>query len=125
MDRPKFICLKRAVIGFVASCLAVGVTVWAMLTYVPQSSPIYFAIGAAFATYYCMTLTLRTSVREAYRAGEVGRRLPARRRLAANDPATLKRRSGILARTVFSSDDSPESHVGLPRELVDCSTVED
>lgn len=111
MDRPKFICLKRAVIGFVASCLAVTVTVWAMQTYVPQSARLVFAIGAAFATFYCMTLSMRSAVQEAYHAGEVGRRLPARRGLRAIESKTSGAHSSAAARTVFSAGVESDSRI--------------
>ncbi|MCB9858210.1 MAG: hypothetical protein H6818_21195 [Phycisphaerales bacterium] len=103
MIRPKFICFKRAVIGFVASCLAVAVTIWAMQTYVPQSSRLVFAVGAAFATFYCMTLAMRSAVREAHRAGEVGRRLPARRTPRTIESTPVGGNPGLAARTVFSA----------------------
>lgn len=109
MSGPRFICFKRSVIGFAASCLAVTVTVWALATYVPRRAPVLFAVGAAFATFYCMTLALRAAVREAYRAGEVGRRLPARRTPRSIMAAPLRGRPELAARTIFSADDTLDS----------------
>ncbi|HPF38804.1 MAG TPA: hypothetical protein P5081_06065 [Phycisphaerae bacterium] len=104
MHRPKFIFLKRVVIGFVTSVLAVFMTVWAMRTYVPQANPILLAVGATFATFYCMALALRGAVREAYQAGEIGRRLPTRRRTLAMQTARDGAPHGVPARTIFSAD---------------------
>lgn len=104
MNRVKLICFKRIVIGFATSCLGVVVTTWALKTYVPNSTPYLFAGGAAFATLYCMSLAMRAAIREAYRAGEVGRRLPTRRVRGAIE--AQRDRSGMRrpARTVFSAD---------------------
>lgn len=119
MERSKIICLKRIVIGFVVSCLAVSVTVWAMMTYVPQSSPIFFAMGAAFATFYCMTFTMRAAIRESYHAGEVGRRLPVRRPSRTDTP---KR---IPARTLFSAADESTPLEAAHQETVASSSFGD
>lgn len=102
MNRPKLICLKRIVIGFAASCLAVTVTVWALRTYLPQSSHYLYAGGAAFATFYCMSISIRAAIREAYHAGEIGRRLPTRRTIASKGNQSDGKPLLAPARTIFS-----------------------
>ncbi len=125
MERSRIICLKRIVIGFVVSCLAVSVTVWAMMTYVPQSSPIFFAIGAAFATFYCMTFTMRAAIRESYHAGEVGRRLPVRRSSRTDGSSKTNTPKRIPARTLFSAADDSMPPEAEHRETVASSSFGD
>lgn len=74
--RYRLILAKRILLGFFGSAVAVIVTVWAINTYAGRVSPFMVAGAASLATFYTMTLALRGAVREAYRAGEVGRRLP-------------------------------------------------
>ncbi len=76
MQRYRIIFAKRTLLGFVGSACAVFITVWAINTYAGRVSPFVIAAASSVATFYMMTLALRGAVKEAYRAGEVGRRLP-------------------------------------------------
>ena len=76
MQRHRLIYAKRTLLGFVGSACAAFITVWAIDTYAGRVSPFVIAGASSLATFYMMTLALRGAVKEAYRAGEVGRRLP-------------------------------------------------
>jgi hypothetical protein len=83
MTPTRIIYIKRIVIGFAISTPAVAATTWSLVTYVPNVPPAAIAVGAWFATFYPMMLIVRSAVRDAHRAGEVERRLPALRRVRA------------------------------------------
>jgi len=76
VPRYRIIYAKRTLFGLLASAGAVFITVWAIDTYAGRVSPFLIAAASSLATFYMMTIALRGAVKEAYRAGEVGRRLP-------------------------------------------------
>ena len=109
----RVICIKRIVIGLTISVAAVAVTTWSLVTYVPNVPAEVVAVGSWFATFYTMTLVVRSAVREAYHTGEVDRRLSEFRRDRtlirneedANAPAT--RGAARSDRVAGSRDESP------------------
>lgn len=76
MERHNLIYGKRILIGLLASIASSVITVWAIDTYAGRVSPYLIAAAAGLSTFYAMSLTLRKAIKEAYHAGEVGRRLP-------------------------------------------------